>query len=623
MRSRQALLAFIASFLALATAFSSEKPSFEEAFLIVLIMAVLLEVRSTQGTRHGPFGCAAAFYLTATFSPGSGPTGALICCLVGLTSRYLFGPSPKLAATYIADFFAISVAAFVSLLRLSDPMAGFFLTCIAFMASEVLVGRALYPLHKATRITRSRFAVASLVAAIPAVYLAGHEPLMNVFLGVLLLIVQSGGYMRIRQEALVESAQSLRKTKEDLRQAHRETSSTHHRLERTTRERELVENLARHFARNPNEAQVVQACLEATIPLFPEAKRSLWRLCKTGFERWSFSADGDRGVSQALLSRCWESQNILAGVPGGNLGLVLVPLPGQGVLALQLDGNPDLSENRKSWLTILASQFALGLQSARYRGELEEALKLQKETNSQLQRSQEQLVQSGKMAAVGQLAAGVAHELNSPLAAALLQVQAGKMRMEMGNLEKVTNSFEQAEVSLSIAQEIIDKLLGFSRASQQQSLRFDLTQAVKGAWELTREQFVQDGVEVVFELTEELWVQASPPELQQVFVNLLINARHACQETRELRPPRISIRGGSVQGMAAVVVSDSGPGVAEEIRSRIFEPFFTTKPIGEGTGLGLAISFEILKAHRGHLEMKSTTEGASFRVLLPLFSRAE
>ena len=75
--------------------------------------------------------------------------------------------------------------------------------------------------------------------------------------------------------------------------------------------------------------------------------------------------------------------------------------------------------------------------------------------------------------------------------------------------------------------------------------------------------------------------------------------------------------------MAAVVVSDSGPGVAEEIRSRIFEPFFTTKPIGEGTGLGLAISFEILKAHRGHLEMKSTTEGASFRVLLPLFSRAE
>jgi two-component system C4-dicarboxylate transport sensor histidine kinase DctB len=295
-------------------------------------------------------------------------------------------------------------------------------------------------------------------------------------------------------------------------------------------------------------------------------------------------------------------------------------LPEEGVLALRLRTPIDFSESRRSLLTILTSQFGLGLQSARYRGQLQDALIRQTETNRQLEVSRERLVQSSKMAAVGQLAAGVAHELNSPLAAALLQVQAGKLRLEMGNLPKVASSLETAETSLNLAQEIIEKLLNFSRASQPQNVRLDFGDVVRGACDLIRDQIEADGVQIELDLPADLWVDGASTELQQVFVNLFQNARYASKQSLERRPPRIVVKGHCGNDRVWVIVSDSGPGISEEVAQRIFEPFFTTKPIGEGTGLGLAISFEIVRAHGGTLEMRSSSEGASFRVTLPLSS---
>lgn len=604
---------------ALATLFLSEQPVFDKTLFVLLLAAMVLEVRAVPGTRYGPFGCAATFYLAGGYAPGVGPTGALLCCLLGLVARYLFGPPPKLAATYIVDFTSVSVALLVSSLLPDSLETGFALTSLAFVATGELIGRVLYPLYKETRLTRTRFALASVVGAIPAVYLTQQEPLMNIFLGALLLIVQSGGSMRIRQEALTETSRTLRNTKSSLLQVRREKSATGQRLERTTRERELVENMAKYFARNPSESQLIQECLQALVPLFPDAKRSLWRPSAQSFELWSSCGQTDTPPSQELLRKCWESQSILSSTSGSR-PLILAPLPEQGVLALSLTNPIELSESRKSLLTILCSQFALGLQSAHYRGQLEQSLQLQKETNHRLQLSQEQLVQSSKMAAVGQLAAGVAHELNSPLAAALLQIQAGKLRLEGGNLEKVGRSFEAAENSLVVAQEIIEKLLGFSRISGQQDLRVDLAKAVTGAWGLVKDHFAQEQIEVKLELPEDMWVRAAPTELQQVFVNLLLNAKYACKQTSEQRPARISVRGQKIDGRASVIVSDSGPGVKPEDAHRIFEPFFTTKPIGEGTGLGLAISFQILKAHGGGIELKNSPQGASFQVTLPLIS---
>ena len=194
----------------------------------------------------------------------------------------------------------------------------------------------------------------------------------------------------------------------------------------------------------------------------------------------------------------------------------------------------------------------------------------------------------------------------------------GKMRLQSESYDKLGKSLETAELSINLAQEIIDKLLGFSRASQSERELLNVADVIRASWDLVREQFEFQSITTDLKLAQGLWVRGASTELQQVFVNLLLNARYAVLQTAEERPPRIHIEAFVHADRVAVVVSDSGPGVPEEITARIFEPFFTTKAIGEGTGLGLSISFEILKAHEGMIEAKSSSSGASFRVLLPL-----
>jgi C4-dicarboxylate-specific signal transduction histidine kinase len=609
------LLLLVAVAASLATVLTNGRPQPDLAFLIALLVAGLLEARSVEGTRHGPFSCAASLYIATIFAPAAGPGGAIFCCFGGLASRLVLGPAPRLLETYVADLVPLTMAALASSFLPPEPSLKLFLTVMIYLGAAEVTNRALYPLMKSTRVARTRFALASVVGSIPAAYLVSREPAMLVFLGALLLIGQSGGYMRLRQEALVETSRSLQSTKKDLVQARREQSQTSHQLVRTTRERELVENLARYFAQNPSEAQVLKGCVEAVSPLFPEAESSLWRARAGGFEPMG-SNPGPR-PPQELLQQCWEGQRIWS-CGRGESPWILAPLPEEGVLALRLRTPIDFSESRRSLLTILSSQFGLGLQSARYRGQLQDALIRQTETNRQLEVSQERLVQSSKMAAVGQLAAGVAHELNSPLAAALLQVQAGKMRLEMGNTAKVASSLETAETSLNLAREIIEKLLNFSRVSEPRNSKLDLAEVVRGACEMIRDQIEADGVRICLDIPADMGVNGASTELQQVFVNLFQNARYASKQNSERRPPRIAVKAQKGNGRASVIVSDSGAGIPEEVAPRIFEPFFTTKPIGEGTGLGLAISFEIVRAHGGMLEMRSTADGASFRVTLPL-----
>ena len=233
-----------------------------------------------------------------------------------------------------------------------------------------------------------------------------------------------------------------------------------------------------------------------------------------------------------------------------------------------------------------------------------------------LQRSQEQLVQSSKMAAVGQLAAGVAHELNSPLAAALLQLQAGRMRLESGNKEKVAHSLDVAERSTMKAQHIIDNLLKFSRASSTLKKSVSLNQVVDETLELLGEQLK---VELHNRIQRDFFVHGNLVELQQIVTNLLLNARDAAQANSEERAPEIFIETTERDDMACLRVLDSGAGITEEAMPRLFEPFFTTKLIGEGTGLGLSISYQIAEDHDGRLEASNRDDGgACFELWLPL-----
>ncbi len=256
-----------------------------------------------------------------------------------------------------------------------------------------------------------------------------------------------------------------------------------------------------------------------------------------------------------------------------------------GVVSLVAAGG--FSPEQAKVVQTLAYQAAVALENA--------------QTHELLKRSQEQLVQSSKMAAVGQLAAGVAHELNTPLGAVLLGVGA---RLEAGpdkTLERVLRAATRAK-------EIVAKLLYYSRDARTGRKPTDLNVVVRDTLDLLGSQLQLDGVSVATDLAELPCVSANQNELQQVLTNLLINARDAGKN--------ISIATRAVRSGAEIEVRDDGPGVPLEIREKIFDPFFTTKPVGAGTGLGLSTSLQIALAHDGRLQL-GPGPGGHFVLWLP------
>ncbi|MBX3169607.1 MAG: hypothetical protein KF760_19550 [Candidatus Eremiobacteraeota bacterium] len=230
-----------------------------------------------------------------------------------------------------------------------------------------------------------------------------------------------------------------------------------------------------------------------------------------------------------------------------------------------------------------------------------------------LERCQTQagLHQNSKLAAIGQLAAGVAHELNTPLGA--ISVALGLARRNLAsNPEKAIGRLELASKSVDQVRVIVAKLLNYSRSSDGERRRTSLGEVVHDALQLVGQSFQLEAVTLEApENSQEVWVQANAGEIQQVLINLLGNARLA-----------VSGRAGALVrvglGPGQVTVEDNGPGVDEEDVQRIFEPFFTTRDIGQGVGLGLSISREIMTNHQGELNYRrSALGGACFEMRLP------
>ncbi|MHB8525501.1 MAG: hybrid sensor histidine kinase/response regulator [Candidatus Acidiferrales bacterium] len=233
---------------------------------------------------------------------------------------------------------------------------------------------------------------------------------------------------------------------------------------------------------------------------------------------------------------------------------------------------------------------------------------------------EQQLLQSEKLAAIGEMVSGVAHELNNPLTAIL----------GMSDLlrERVTDdaSRRQLEVVRKQARkaaELVQGLLTFSRPSRPKNQRVCLAELIERAVDLQKFVLASRNITVEFDATvESPRIEADPNHLIQVFVNLLINAEQAVASVRD--HGRIRIHIGTFEDKAEIRIDDDGPGISAGERSRIFDPFFTTRRASGGSGLGLTICLVIIKEHGGTIEAQPSPEGgARFRILLPLLQSPE
>lgn len=282
----------------------------------------------------------------------------------------------------------------------------------------------------------------------------------------------------------------------------------------------------------------------------------------------------------------------------------------EGRLRLFSNQEKPLSLLDTELLRLFSSQFACLLEGAELNAQLRHALE-------QLKQSQAQLVQSSKMAAIGQLAAGVAHELNTPLGAISIAIELAVDTVET-HPERASRRLGKALESVEQMQTIISKLLFYSRDSRGIRAQVELNKVLQDSYELVAHTMKLNGVEVEVSPGPEVVIDANANELQQVFSNLLINAKDACSLPGTQRK-RIEMWLERQNGKALVHVRDYGAGMDDATRTRIFEPFFTTKPIGEGTGLGLSTSMELIQQHGGELACQSQPgQGTHFTVALPL-----
>lgn len=257
-----------------------------------------------------------------------------------------------------------------------------------------------------------------------------------------------------------------------------------------------------------------------------------------------------------------------------------------------------------------------------------------------IQSTQQQLLQSEKMAAIGQLAAGVAHEINNPIG--FVNSNLGSLKSYTANLLRLIDAYESGQTQaiaaarqaadleflredlpalLAESQEGLDRvtrivqdLKDFSRVDQAEHQRADLNAAMNSTLNVVRNE-LKYKADVIVELGEIPEVDCVPAQLNQVFMNLLVNAAQAIPERG-----KIFVRSGVEHDHVWFEIEDTGCGMPAETRQHIFEPFFTTKPVGKGTGLGLSISYDIIvKRHRGRLEVDSEPgKGSKFRIWLPI-----
>ncbi|MFQ6094007.1 MAG: PAS domain S-box protein, partial [bacterium] len=233
-------------------------------------------------------------------------------------------------------------------------------------------------------------------------------------------------------------------------------------------------------------------------------------------------------------------------------------------------------------------------------------------------RLQEQLLQSEKMSALGQLISGVAHELNNPMTGVLGYAQLLLTSPDLP--EKAKQSLEKINQEAERARKIVQNLLTFARQRKPEKRRVQINEIVGRTLELRAYEMKVSDIELIKDFGADIpSLLADEHQLQQVFMNIIINAEQAMLEAHGMGRLKVTTRWDGERDVVAISFQDDGPGIAEEYLSKVFDPFFTTKPVGKGTGLGLSISYGIVQEHGGRITAFSKEGcGATFTVELPV-----
>jgi len=242
-------------------------------------------------------------------------------------------------------------------------------------------------------------------------------------------------------------------------------------------------------------------------------------------------------------------------------------------------------------------------------------LRAMRKVEEDLQQTHKMLMQSEKMAGLGRLAAGVAHEINNPMSGIMLYANLG--REELGpdhpaaaDMEVIVNEAERCK-------QIVADLLEFSHQTSYEQTGVDVAEQVRKALELFTKQSLFHNVVVDLSIEQGLSrIWGNPIRLNQVFTNLIVNAAQAMEGAGRLT---ISARHRSNRGIVELTITDTGPGIAQENLSQIFDPFFTTRADSGGTGLGLSVSYAIVREHKGIIRVDSEVgRGTTFTLRFPV-----
>jgi hemerythrin-like metal-binding protein len=361
----------------------------------------------------------------------------------------------------------------------------------------------------------------------------------------------------------------------------------------------------------------------------------------------------------AIIPGAFEAEAFFPNVGSEGCWLFITAAPirnAEGYVIGAIETLQDVTDRRRAQDSLLAQQSQLEQTVSRRTSELAEAnarlaqeLTALKEVLHKYEDAQQQLLQSEKLAAIGQLAAGVAHEINNPIG--FVSSNLGTLKTYIAHLLDVVAAYEavgkgadaavlaaaikkadldfmredlpslvtESQDGLSRVTKIVQDLKDFSRVDQTGRQLSNLNAAMESTLNVVSNE-LKYKAEVVRELGGIPEVNCDPAQINQVFMNLLVNAAHAIE-----RRGTIFVRSGVADEGVWFEVEDTGKGMSESVMNRIFEPFYTTKAVGQGTGLGLSISYDIIvKRHGGKLDVFSVEgKGTRFRIWLPKSSNVE